>query len=360
MNTRNIGLVAKKELLGLSSEKTIVFAILLQVFIAMFSSFLMVGLTAMYDPEAIEGYSTVAYGVGYAGADSALIGEFEKRDDLILHRMDLGQALAALRDRKVSAVVYVPETPPDAEEPVMVTLYLIQNDLQSSVINVKIKEVLQGYEKELREVRADRMTAFPVELNFPDSGGGENFFEFVYGLLIPLLVLLPAIVSAALIIDLITEEYQRRTLETLMSTPVTFAEMIWGKVAACEILVPVQAGAWLLLLGFNGIAVDNAAAILLHASVGGLFLILLGALVALHYRERTSAQFIFSTALVVVFLLVMAVPYNPLNLMVRLAVDTVGPVHWLILALVAGATALLGWGVTAYARRVGEATPEAR
>ena len=360
MNTRNIGLVAKKELLGLSSEKTIVFAILLQVFIAMFSSFMMVGLTAMYDPEAIEGYSTVTYGVGYAGADSALIGEFEKRDDLILHRMDLGQALAALRDRKVSAAVYVPETPPDAEEPVMVTLYLIQNDLQSSVINVKIKEVLQGYEKELREVRADRMTAFPVELNFPDSGGGENFFEFVYGLLIPLLVLLPAIVSAALIIDLITEEYQRRTLETLMSTPVTFAEMIWGKVAACEILVPVQAGAWLLLLGFNGIAVDNAAAILLHASVGGLFLILLGALVALHYRERTSAQFIFSTALVVVFLLVMAVPYNPLNLMVRLAVDTVGPVHWLILALVAGATALLGWGVTAYARRVGEATPEAR
>lgn len=360
MNTRNIGLVAKKELRGLSSEKTIIFAILLQVFIAMFSSFLMVGLTAMYDPEAIEGYSTIAYGVGYAGADSALIDEFEKRDDLILHRMDLSQALAALRDRKVSAVVYVPDTLPDAEEPIMVTLYLIQNDLQSSVINVKIKEVLQGYEKELREVRADRMTAFPVELNFPDSGGGENFFEFVYGLLIPLLVLLPAIVSAALIIDLITEEYQRQTLETLMSTPVTFAEMVWGKVAACEVLVPIQAGAWLLLLGFNGIAVDNAAAILLHASVGGFFLILLGALVALHYRERTSAQFIFSTALVVVFLLVMAVPYNPLNLMVRLAVDTVGPVHWLILALVAGATALLGWAVTAYARRVGEATPEAR
>ncbi|WP_243670929.1 hypothetical protein [Methanoculleus chikugoensis] len=125
--------------------------------------------------------------------------------------------------------------------------------------------------------------------------------------------------------------------------------------AACEILVPVQAGAWLLLLGFNGIAVDNAAAILLHASAGGLFLILLGALVALHYRERTSAQFIFSTALVVVFLLVMAIPpYNPLNLMVRLAVDTAGPpVHWPILALVAGVAALLGWAVTAYARRVG-------
>jgi len=57
----------------------------------------------------------------------------------------------------------------------------------------------------------------------------------------------------------------------------------------------------------------------------------------------------------VVFLFVMAVPYNPLNLMVRLAVDTAGPVHWLVLLLVTGATALLGWVVTVYARRVGEA-----
>jgi len=57
----------------------------------------------------------------------------------------------------------------------------------------------------------------------------------------------------------------------------------------------------------------------------------------------------------VVFLFVMAVPYNPLNLMVRLAVDTVGPIHWLILLVVAGVTALLGWFVTVYARRVGEA-----
>jgi len=357
MNARHIGLVAKKELLGLSSEKTIVFAILLQVFIAMFSSFLMVGLTAMYDPEALEGYSTVTYGVGYAGADSPLIDEFEKRDDLILSRMDLDQALEALRERKVAAVVYVPDTPPDAEGPVAITLYLIQNDLQSSVINVKVKEVLQSYERELREVRADRMVSFPVGLNFPDAGDAESFYEFVYGLLLTLLVLLPAVISAALIIDLITEEYQRQTLETLISTPVTFTEMIFGKIAACWIIVPVQAGAWILLLGANGIVIGKAIPILLHVSAAGLFLILLGAATALHYRERTSAQFVFSTALVVIFLLVMAVPYNPLNLVVRLAVETAGPVHWLILLLVAGATALLAWAVAAYGRRIGEAPP---
>jgi ABC-2 type transport system permease protein len=355
MSIRHVGIIAGKELGGLYGERTIILAILLQLFIAMFSSFLMVGLTAMYDPEAIAGQSTTRYGVGYAGADSPLINEFERRDDLVVYRMDLSDALASLRERSLAAVIYVPNTPPDAEEPVTVTLYLVQNDLQSSIINVKLRDLLMGYEAKLREIRADRMVSYPVGLTFPDLSGGADFFEFVYGLLIPLLVFLPAIVSAALIIDLITEEYQRQTLETLLSTPVSFAEMVWGKIAACGVLVPVQAGAWLGLLMVNGIEIRHAVEILFHVTVGGLFLILLGTLAALHYRERTSAQFIFSTALVVVFLFVMAVPYNPLNLMVRLAVDTAGPEHWLILGFSLGMTVLLAYITTAYARRVGDA-----
>lgn len=354
MNRRHIGIIAKKEFSGLYTEKTIIFAILLQLFIAMFSSFLLVGLTAMYDPEAMAGYSTTRYAVGYAGNDSPLVAEFEKHDDLLLYRIDLAEGVAALKERQLSAVVYAPDTSPDADDPIKVTLYLLQNDLQSSIINVKMKDLLLGYEAELREIRSDRLESFPLRLNFPEGITGTDFFEFVYGLLIPLLVFMPAIISAALIIDLITEEYQRQTLETLLSTPVTFTEMVWGKIVACELLIPVQAGIWLLLLSVNGIAIENTLPILLHVSVGGLLLILLGALVALHYRERTSAQFIFSTAVVVVVLFVMAMPYNPLNLIVRLSVNTIGYEQWVVLGITLLAAAFLAWITTAYARRVGD------
>jgi len=354
LNARNVGLITKKELRGLYGEKTIVFAILLQLFIALFSSFLMVGLTAMYDPEAMAGYSTTRYTVGYTGSASPLIDEFQKRNDFILYEMDLADAIAALKERKLSAVLYVPDIRPDAEEPITVTLYLLQNDLQASIINVKIKDVLLDYETELREVRADRLESFPISLNFPETSAGTDFFEFVYGLLIPLLIFMPAIISAALIIDLITEEYQRNTLETLLATPITFTEIVWGKVLACELLVPVQAAAWLLLLSANGIAVRHLPEILVLVAAGALFLILMGTLVALHYRERTSAQFIFSTALVVVILAVLAMPANPVNLMVRLSVDAAGPDHWLMFAAVLAATGALAVVVTAYARRVGD------
>jgi len=59
---------------------------------------------------------------------------------------------------------------------------------------------------------------------------------------------MPAIISSALVIDFITEEFQQETLETLLSTPVTLREVVTGKVIASLLLVPLQGAAWLLLL----------------------------------------------------------------------------------------------------------------
>lgn len=352
MKMRNCRIIMKKELKSLYNEKTIIFAILLQLFIAMFSSFLIVGLASMYDPESLSRYSTTKYPIGYAGDASPLLTGLEESSDFVVYRMELSTAVAALKERKLSAVVWAPDTATDSEYPVKITLYSIQNDIQSTVVTTKLKALFLSYEEMLREVRSDRLNVLPVPLNLPSSTTGSDFYEFVYGLLIPLLIFMPAIISSALIIDLITEEFQHETLETLLSTPMTFSEMIWGKVLACFVLVPLQSGAWLLLLMINGIAIQGAIPMLLHVCAGSLALILLGTLTALYYRDRTNAQFIFSTALVVVILFTLAIPGNQVNLLVRLSVGAVGSEHWIILGLVTAVTVLLGIVTTLYAERV--------
>ena len=354
MKARHLSIIAKKEFRGLFNERTILLAVLLQLFIAMFSSFLMVGLTSMYDPSSLSKYSRYKYNIAYAGNDSAVLEYLQNSPDFRVYPMDLSTGVAALKERKLSAVIYVPDTSPSADEPVKITLYTLTNDLQSAIVDVKLKDIFLKYEKDLRLIRVDRLSELPIPIQVPKTTGGGDFYEFVYGLLIPLLVFMPAIIASALVIDLITEEYQHETLETLISTPVTFSEMVWGKVLACELLVPIQAGAWLLLLMINGIAIENAGLILLQVVVTSLFLILLGALTALHYRERTAAQFIFSTALVVVILFVLALPSNPLNLLTRLAVGTAGPEQWLVLAATGGIVILLGYLTQKYAERVGK------
>lgn len=354
MKARNVGLIMKKELRGLGHEKTILLAILLQLFVAMFSSFLMVGLTSMYDPGAMSRYSGYRYSIGYTGNDTGLLPYFEDSRDFTVYQMDLSTAVQALKERKLSAVVFVPDTPPNAQDPVVITLYTLQNDLQSAIVEVRLKDVFTQYESDIREIRSERLTEEPLPLNIPGprNGGGTNFYEFVYGLLIPLLVFMPAFISAALVIDLITEEYQHNTLETLVSTPVSFTEIVWGKILACEILVPLQAALWLGLLMLNRIAIANIPLILLHVTLGSFILTLLGALTALHYRERTAAQFIFSTALVIVVLFILAVPSNPLNLITRLAIDVSVPENQVVLALVGALLVLVAVAVQKYAERI--------
>ena len=352
MKARHLSIIAKKEFRGLLSERTILLAVLLQLFIALFSSFLMVGLTSMYDPSSLSQYSRFKYNVGYAGNDSEVLTYLYSSPDFRVFKMDLSTGVAALRERKLAAVIWVPGTLPDAKEPVKITLYTLQNDIQSAIVDVKLKEIFLKYERDLREIRADRITEKPLPVQAPAAGGGGDFYEFVYGLLIPLLVFMPAIIASALVIDLITEEYQHDTLETLVSTPVTFSEMVWGKVLACEVLVPVQAGVWLVLLMINGIAIQNAGLILLQVTVCSLVLILLGALTALHYRERTAAQFIFSTALVVVILFALTLPANPMNLLTRLAVGTAGAEQWIVFAVILAVIAVLGYVTQKYAERI--------
>jgi ABC-2 type transport system permease protein len=334
MKRRNLNMIIKKDLRGLMNERTILLAVLLQLFIALFSSFLVIGLASMYDPTTLARFSGVRYGVAYAGTDSALEDYLRSSGQIVVFPMNLSQGVTLLGERKISAVIYVPDTPPDSTEPVKITLYLLENDIQSAIVNVKLKAVLLQYEQELRDIRESRLDVIPIPLQFPENTGGSSFYEFIYGLLIPLLVLLPAIISAALVIDLITEEYQHHTLETLLSTPMSLHEVIWGKILTCELLVPVQAGAWLILLSLNGILIEGIVPILVQVMAFSMVLILIGALTALYYRERTAAQFIFSTAVVVLMILALAIPDNPLNLVARIATGSAGLDQWVILGIV--------------------------
>lgn len=325
--------ITKKELRGLASEKTILLAILLQLFIALFSSFLMVGLSAMYDPTAYGGVSGVQYGVGVSGNDTVLTRLLSENPSFKPYPMNLSIALGALKERKLAAVIWTSGTLPEDKEPVSLTLYTIKNDIQSAVIEVKLKDVFLKYEAILRDIRSSRLTSHPITLTSARPVTTNTFYEFIYALLIPLLLFMPAIISAGLVIDLITEEYQQQTLDTLRTTPASLTEIVWGKIFACIILIPIESGLWLILLSINGIRIGSLPQILLQVIFASSALILVASVFALFYRDRTKAQFIFSTAAVILLLLTLAFPGNPLNVITLLASDSPAPMQWPVLLM---------------------------
>ena len=149
INSKNCKIVAKKEFRGLINEKTIVLALLLQLFIAMFSSFLLVGLASMYNPDAMSQYSKMKYPIAYAGETSHLYVKLMDDPNLIVYPMELSPAVSALSERQLAAVVWVPKNMEEITR-------IIREEIEYKGVSVIIpqRECMQTLARKNRQKRA--------------------------------------------------------------------------------------------------------------------------------------------------------------------------------------------------------------
>ncbi|WP_152041205.1 ABC transporter permease [Salinigranum salinum] len=309
--------IARRELAVLRAEKTIVLALLIQLFIAAFSSFLVVGLVSLYDPGSVQGYQV----------DVALSGsEAEVRD---LARVVADQpamrpvdfpteaaALAAFERGDVDAVLvaerrggrtFVRATVPDS-------------NVETTVTVVQVREALQAYERAERTERAVFLERTPLDL--PAEGGSSPYFGFTYTVLVPLLLFLPVFISGSIAVDSLTEEIDRGTLELLRVAPVSFADIVDGKLLAAAGLAPAQAALWIALLRLNGTAVAHAGLLVAFVASLAVFVVSLALAIAVVAPDRRTAQLLYSVAVLVVFGGTTVLPVNPSNVAARLAIDS--------------------------------------
>ena len=76
---REFWALVKRELKAIKREKTIMFAIFIQLFIASFSSFMLVGIMAFYDPDSMGDNTALSIDVGVVGETSSPIVYFADR-----------------------------------------------------------------------------------------------------------------------------------------------------------------------------------------------------------------------------------------------------------------------------------------
>ncbi|WP_231184134.1 ABC transporter permease [Haladaptatus sp. DYF46] len=309
--------VARRELASLRSEKTIVLAILIQLLIAAFSSFLAVGLVSMYDPESASDNVVVSFGVtGDASDELAPVLASDDAWKGVRYRTQRG-AMDDFRSGEVQAVLHVERT---ASGRLDVTAIAPDGNIQTTLVVTQIKEVLDELERHQRtqlSARLERSVVAP-----PPEKGASPYFGFTYTVLIPMLMFLPVFISGSVAVDTIAEEYDRGTLELLRVTPLTGIDIVDGKLLAMGILAPVQAAAWLILLSFNGTSVANSLEIVVLVTAFSVTIVALGAILALRFRDRKQAQFLFSMAMLVVFSGTYLLPEAPANTVAKLAIGS--------------------------------------
>ena len=329
--------IARRELGSLSREKTIVLALLIQVVIAGFSSFLVVGPTSLYDPGAAEG--DVVVGVTGEEADR-LLAAAGPVDGLDARPYDPADAEAAFDRNEIQAIAAVERR----GGRIAVTVDAPQTSLQKTLVVVQLRAALEELERTERSARSEYLSVQPVSV--PASVDASPYFGFSYAVLLPLLVFLPVFIGGAVVVDSLTEEIERGTLELLRVAPTSLTEIVEGKAGVLAALAPVQVALWVLLLGLNDIAVANVPAILAFTTALSVLAVVFAAGLALAVPVRQRAQLSYSLGMLAAFGAAALLPEHPATTVALLAIDSATPTTYAHL----GATVVAAIGAAAILR----------
>jgi len=333
--------IAGRELAGLRAEKTILLAVAIQLFIAAFSSFLVVGLVSMYDPGALGGAEVEVAGAGDAVSDLERAAS-EVEGASVTPYEDAAAARLAFDRNAADAVVVVNR---HDEGRISATVTAPDATVETTVIVVQLRELLRTYELNERADRAAYLSESPLPL--PERTGSSPYFTFTYTVLIPVLVFLPVFISGSLVVDSITEEIDEGTLELLRVAPVTLGEIVDGKALAAVAIAPGQALLWLLLLRANGTPVANVPSILALMTALTTLVVALAVAISALAPDRRAAQFLYSVGVLVLFGGATAMAGGPANAVARLAIDSADATTTALVVAYVGIAAVAYAGVRA-------------
>ncbi len=294
-------------------------AICIQLFIAGFSSFLVVGLTSLYDPQSVDG-SNIEVAVSGDVEQELLEASTEVQGVSVQRIATRDDALELFDNGDVDAVISTSSIPAGGASKVQVEAAVPAEDLRTTLIVVTIRELLTELERLERVDRVDYLEQAPVEV--PQDVGSSSYFGFTYTILLPLLLFLPAFISGSIVVDSLTEEIEQGTLELLRVSPVSLVDIVDGKAVGMIAIAPIQAGVWMLLLRFNGTSIQNMWLILLFVTAITTLTVVVGTTLGVVTGQRRQAQLLYSLLAVLLFGSTLVLPEHPASTVALLAVDS--------------------------------------
>ena len=303
--------MVKRELRAVTREKTIMIAVFIQLCLASFSSVIVMGLVAYYDPESIASNVRMRTRAGVIGdSESPLVQFLEESSVRVIAFASPESAEAAFQAGRIDAIIYLPD---EAGGVVDMQLYLPESETRSTVILMMLQEPLKRYENHLREERGVRVRYADIDGKPPTS------YEFLYSSIIPILLFFPAFVAGSMVVDSVSEEMEHHTLDTLWSAPVSLNSIFGAKVAAALVLAVVQCVAWTALLRLNRIHLANRGLVLLLSVLVAGILSVAAAFIASYFKDRERSQFMYSLFMLIAVGVSYLFDSSPITLMTRLA-----------------------------------------
>lgn len=316
--TRESLSIAKRQFSSLKSEKTILLAIFVQLFVALFSSFLVVGFVSIFDPGAVGQSQAIAIGIS-GNSTEPLEASIEANSPQIVtvSYEDEESLREGFRSGEVASGIDIDQRD---DMQMVATVILPEEGFESTISSIATQSVLEDFELE-RQNDLIRFYESDAPMNVKPQGS-TPFVSFINTILIPLLIFLPAFISGALIIDTVIEDKEIGMVKLLKSTPMSQGEILIGKVIIPVILGPIQMAAWMILLWANGITIALSPVVLSMGLGLTLLSVGFGIISVTAITRRGPSQVLYSLLMVLSISIMTVLPELPTTTIARLSLGS--------------------------------------
>ncbi len=314
--------IVRKVFKDLSREKTILFAIMLQVFIILATSILITNSANLFSPDEMLGEDTVIGITGDIDLTETLSTYFgESNLDFALYSQ-YGEAIDSFMEGDIDGIVSMSR---DSHLPIYIDMYVPQGDAKTSMIMTEMKDILEVYENDLREqniAQPDAVMLDRLRMTERSNNVVTQIYETLYSILIPFLLLMPGILLGGLVIDILIEELEKKTLNILMLI-ITFKIYIFELILATLTMSMLQVISWQFLLAVQGITMNNLPQITLLVMLLNLIMFIMCIIITLAVMDKTKAQLIYSFLVLLLFASMPLFSINPIRVISRLSIGIV-------------------------------------
>jgi ABC-type Na+ efflux pump permease subunit len=322
-----IGTILSKDFAGLSKEKTYVSILVLQIILFSTARSFTAGVILISDPDQAAGIfdlgKLVTFGMLY---NNTLSQDLVSKGADVLFFTETNDGIQALRNERIDMFVATPDNLGaviNSNEEIIVDVYFSEKDSKKDLALLLLKSALDDFKREVRRIRSPEENVF---LSIMSAELPENIreLEMLYTFTLPLLLLFSVIISGSLVIDLITEEIERNTLQKLMQTPTSMREILFSKSVLPALLTIILAFFWISIFALQGIIIQNMLPLIAFLFFMSLIYCSIGLLVSCSFKKNKNSQ-TFYTVVIILSLFVItstSTEFLPAFVVADLAMDT--------------------------------------
>ena len=315
--------IVKKIFTDLLRERSIAFAIGLQIFIILTASIMLTNSVNLFSPDEMLGHGTTISIVGDESLTERFGELFEDSDIAHTSHESIDEALDLFEQGAIDGVISIRR---DSELfPVYVDMYVPKGDIKTSVILSETRRVFEVLENEMREANLaepDAIMLDKLRMTQRSNSVATQIFETLYSILIPFLLLMPGVLLGGMVIDILMEELEKKTLNLLMLV-VSFRRYIFELIIATLTLSTIQVLLWQALISLQGIGIANLPQITLLTIVLNLIMFIFCVIITLAMMDKTKAQLTYSFLVLLLFASTPLFSINPVRVISRLALGIV-------------------------------------